>query len=58
MNGVKTDFNLFEITNLIYINGEKNPEVSAWLRLCIIQIFLLIVSANCLWSNIFVILKN
>jgi len=29
MNGVKTDFNLFEITNLIYINGEKNPEVSA-----------------------------
>lgn len=29
IDGVLTAFNLLEITNLIYINGEKNPEISA-----------------------------
>lgn len=58
INGVKTAFNLLKIANLIYINGDKNPEVSGWPRLCFIQIFMLIVSSNCLQGNILVILKN
>lgn len=58
INGFQTAFILLEIINLIYISGEKNPEVSIWLRLYIIQNSLLIVSVKYLWGNIFVTLKN